>query len=93
LEVAARWLHFAGFSLGFGTVAFMLLVLPAGRIERLRVAFQPNAFAHQALLQLVARVQHVARQVGRDQQVVLQVLLERKQPRIGFLDNADFDPA
>jgi len=35
LEVAARWLHFAGFSLGFGTVAFMLLVLPAGRIERL----------------------------------------------------------
>lgn len=38
LEAAARWLHFAGFALGFGAVFFAVFVLPAARLERLAAA-------------------------------------------------------
>src|SRR5207249_1358435 len=35
LQVVARWLHFAGYALGFGTLAFGLVVLrPLGISER-----------------------------------------------------------
>jgi len=55
LEVAARWLHFAGFALGFGAIAFTVLVLPSSRVERLAglgvvllLAAEPLALVAQA---------------------------------------------
>jgi copper transport protein len=44
LQALGRWLHFLGLALGFGTIAYLLLVLPeaapevAGRLERLALA-------------------------------------------------------